>query len=272
MRKKTMSEESGQSANAAQWVKSLRGAVRRYRRNRGIIFGVRVAITGLFFVLFTFFVYGATLPPDAVFDGATALRRLASSEMANGALFGLFGLVIVAWAVAPERRYPALNANALDLRDIEALAHALKLPDAEVRGYAAEKLCPLLDRVMAENAACLAPETRQILCDCLRIERARTDFALLIAILSLLTKIGDDEAMPAVRRLATAEFCYNAEERTVMAARDCLRVLHGRHVKKRERTTLLRPSASETPTEELLRPANASDTPPELLLRVAPLQ
>lgn len=269
-----MTGQTVDRADVTRWVTRLKVSVRNYRWIRRGVFAWRGLTGAAFFGLMTLTLWGKALPPvdGMILPGAafpTLLRDIAASGATDGALITLFVLAGAGWALLPERRYPVLEANALDLRDIDALARALTLPDAEVRRSISQQICPLLSRVQADNAACLSPETRQTLCVRLKIENARADFDLILTILTLLTKIGDDEAMPAVRQLAMSNFRYNAEERVIVAARHCLEILHSRHVKEQERTTLLRPATGNAPAENLLRPANSSETPPELLLRVA---
>ena len=80
------------------------------------------------------------------------------------------------------------------------------------------------------------------------------DFDLILAILTLLNRIGDGEAMPSVRLLAAANFRYNAEERVIVAARQCLKILDSRRVKEQERTTLLRPAARDANSDKPAAP------------------
>ena len=265
-----------ENPDITRWVKQLKSAVRVYHLTRGAIIAWRVLTASLFLGLMTLTFMGRALPPPNQYNNpaeppetasTTSLRHLAASGAIDGALTVLFGLAISACVLLPERRYPILEASALSLRDINALAQAAALPDAEVRAYVSQRLCPLLARVRAEDAGDISPETRQALYDCLKIENARSDFDLICAVLALLTKIGDDEAMPCVRQLALAQAGYNAEERVIVQARYCLKILHSRHVREQERSTLLRPATGDAPSENLLRPANASETPPELLLR-----
>ena len=269
-------QETVERADVTRWVARLKKAVREYR---GIRFGVvtaRALTASLFFLLLALQLYGSTLPPTYDYNPRTPeppwtayLRFYADSGKMDGVLIAVFGLAATTWAAQPERRYPILEANALEMPDINPLARALTLPDAEVRALISQKISPLLHRIRADSAACLSPDTRHTLCACLKIENAQMDFDLILAILAMPNQIGDDEAMPYARQLATADFRYNAEERVVVTARHCLKVLHSRHVKERERTTLLRPATGDMPSENLLRPASSSETLPELLLRPA---
>ena len=265
-------QQPAKRTDVSQGLQELRLTISAYRVSYGGIYALRLLTTGLFFgLLFMAFKPILTAP-----EGATDSSKADSSDPAQEVMVVVgkgAGLVLIltlaasTWVMKPTLYYPAIEASELIPNDINELSQALGLEDPQAHSYVSRMLIPLLKRVSSQDADCLSPETLETLCSFLNVKNAYKDFDLISAILMLLTKIGGDEAMPYVRQLATAEFRHNSQERVVVRARHCLHVLHSRHVKEKERSTLLRPASSEASSENLLRPASVSTTPSQWLLR-----
>jgi hypothetical protein len=158
--------------------------------------------------------------------------------------------------------------NAEDLRIVGPLAEMVVFQSGGgASAIATYLLTRLLPRLQASDADLLNTNQRACLYRSLTTVTNNSDY--LIAALKALEQIGDGEALPFVERLAEGRQRTAGAERVQVAARDCLPYLRLRADKARASQTLLRASsASDTPPNLLLRPAQSrDDAEPEQLLR-----
>jgi hypothetical protein len=136
-----------------------------------------------------------------------------------------------------------------------------------------EALTVLLPRLQASDARVLTEEHRQMLNRVLgssALSYSKENNRLIIAILKAYEQVGDESALPFVERLAKGEKAgVNREVRE--AAQACLPFLQERAERERASSELLRAaSASDTPSDVLLRPAaGALEADPQQLLRAS---
>jgi hypothetical protein len=163
-------------------------------------------------------------------------------------------------------------AKSADVRMVGPLIEAYSsLNLAEYRDPVREALIRLLSRLQSSDARVLTEEHRHALNRVLgsgTLSSGKENNRLIIAILKAYEQVGDESALPFVERLAEGEKAgKNREVRE--AAQACLPFLQERVELERSRQTLLRAaSASDTPSDVLLRPASgALEADPQQLLR-----
>ena len=158
-----------------------------------------------------------------------------------------------------------------DIQTVGPLIESLTLPDIAVVTIAKDRLNCLLPRLKASDASLLTAEQRQILCKQLTQRMASSSPDFLVAILTALEQIGDEDALPAVCRLAESVVATPAGKPVQEAAQNCLHTLQTRAAEQESRQTLLRASSSiTTAPETLLRPAAGGvESDPQQLLRAA---
>lgn len=181
----------------------------------------------------------------------------------------------IAWALSDSH----------DLRAVNILAIAALDGDGETRDVANLGLMKLLPLFQHSNAVVLSNEGMDALISLL----GKGKPPLRIAILKALEQVGDERAVPAVERLTNSFvslgdfYALMAVRRSIWphapyletgqvrdAARECLPYLLARAEQKRFSSTLLR--AADEPTEidrTLLRAAASTETPEDQLLRPA---
>jgi hypothetical protein len=176
-------------------------------------------------------------------------------------------------------------ANGSNVRSIGALVDALKIDDARTRDIALTALINLLPRVTEADVGCVTPIQRAKLYrilntpvenvlhkDIRALFRPAADqaVALRVAIIQALLFIGDDQALPIVRRLAGDRPKTDGESKIREAAGQCLPVLDSILQQRRVSQTLLRPSAVSSDSKNTLLRAdvNEGEHDPQELLRV----
>jgi hypothetical protein len=146
-----------------------------------------------------------------------------------------------------------------DVQAVGPLAEALEWPDKYIQRIAARALTRLLPRLHASDAALLNPAQRACLYHKLKMENARTQENLLIAILKALQQVGDQNAVSYVQALADRTPFFKEQREVRDAASACLPFLQEHAKQTQYSQTLLRASSeTSTPPEVLLRPAYGS--------------
>ena len=164
-----------------------------------------------------------------------------------------------------------------DLRVVGLLIDMLLM--SETKQSAMNALTRLLPRLQASDADLISKSQRERLCRELsrngrRDWRGQRHERFAVAILKAFEQIGDADALPVVKALATANF-EAAPAIVRSAARECLPALEARCVEQQRRDTLLRPShIAASGQNVLVRPAetSASEAPKQLLRPGAPKQ
>ncbi len=197
----------------------------------------------------------------------------------NWALIPVFILLLcgIAWqqAASPAQIEAAqLLAEIDDIRAVGPLAEALEFRDlARFSGTsraAARALARLLPRLQAGDAGLVNEAQRACLYRALPLSPYLIGADLLCAILRAMAQIGDEKALPHVRRLANLRTARtDVDDRIREEARNCLATLLARIEGRRAPQMLLRAMGSaEAMPELLLRPAGAGPDPaPQQLLR-----
>jgi hypothetical protein len=207
-------------------------------------------------------------------------------------------LLLVFWFIIPalmfrsRRRKEALRSLIMT-GDVRLIGPLLELRETlqfkdnmDTRGLIQATLTDLLPRLKAGDAALLTDRQHDSLCRLLREATSRPIMArdvrkladddlithdpnLARAVLRALEQVGDERAVPSVRRVAEARCSSPKLEALQREARECLAALNARLERERPGKTLLRPAAApETPAELLLRPAcGAGETDADKLLR-----
>ncbi len=225
--------------------------------------GIRRAIYYFACVLSTLLLFGiaATLMLDAI-DLGPPLQVIFSISLA----------IATVQAPAEDEVAEAL-LRIDDARAVGPIAEALDT--ADTRWVAEEVLIRLLPFMRASDSDHLSEQQRASLYRNLR--RRNTRFIL--ACLESLRQIGDESALPHVRRLAENRGRGSNARHIREAAQDALPYIEARIERERNRRTLLRvareptdslPRAAGEPTDCLLRPLRPSHEPPELMLRPHP--
>jgi hypothetical protein len=156
-----------------------------------------------------------------------------------------------------------------DVRGVGPLAEALEWPDPELQAVAMKALTRLLQQLKATDAHLLNAQQRGNLYRHLNSYQARFHPDFQIAILKALEQVGDEAAIPHVRRLARSVALGPRQQQVRRAAQDCLPFLRNRADQLRVSQTLLRASSATSAAPDiLLRPAdNRHAAAPEQLLR-----
>lgn len=207
------------------------------------------------------------------------LAFLAADAWRHGDIV-LAGFCALAFALAPLLHRHAMlprHARALreleritDLQSIGRLAEALAWPDERATRRVARALIPLLLQLRASDSRLLDDRQRDCLHAVLRMDRARRDADLQVAILAALEQVGDTRAIPHVAALAEARASTARQQRVKSAAAECLVALTNTAKRIDPERLLLRAAAAPTsPETGLVMPAGAADTPPERLVRPA---
>lgn len=153
-----------------------------------------------------------------------------------------------------------------------ALDFLAQTSDDNVKKSVRSALKNLLPQMRADQAEALTPEQRRALL--IPLTLPYDDIELTLSVLKTLEQVGDEKAIPVVKKL-TEEGAATCNMRSVkQAAMECLPSLKERAENAQQAQTLLRASDATVAvaSDVLLRPAmaNADDTPPEQLLRAAP--
>jgi hypothetical protein len=161
-------------------------------------------------------------------------------------------------------------------KNVASLAHLLKrhetlesvgaLIDAmEAGGCAAPALVALLPRLRRQDAALLDSRRRSALYRVLRSYNSE----LILAILKAFEQVGDDEAIPHVKRLTACPIWIADSEQIKAAACGCLRILCATEGAWKSRRLLLRSARAPTAAAKvLLRPTQKpANVPANQLLR-----
>jgi hypothetical protein len=211
-----------------------------------------------------------TLLPGSLWKiGEGLLHRNWLSAIAYGTVFGLTTqlprLVLSFRQAAAAQKLAAFD----NVQGIGPLAEALEWPDPAIRAMAAQSLTRLLPQLNASDAGLLNVTARGCLYRILRMGNARREEKLLFAILTALEQVGDEDALPYVRRLADGHAMTQVQKRVQRKAAGCLPYLESCADRRRGSQTLLRASSMDaTRPEILLRPASGNTvTEPEQLLR-----
>jgi hypothetical protein len=178
------------------------------------------------------------------------------------------GVISAAYAASQaQKRVTKELAEFEDIRSVGPLAEALEYQDRALKAIAEDKLKRLLPRLQASDAGLLDEEQRKCLYRALR----GRDTNLILAVLKALEQIGDEQAVPFVQKLANGEGLAARYSGIREAAQECLPALQQRAERERSRQTLLRAaSASDTPSDMLLRPASgALEADPQQLHRAS---
>jgi hypothetical protein len=188
---------------------------------------------------------------------------------ALNSLSGMWGAIAAAFAASQvQKKVTKELAEFEDIRSVGPLALALEYQDRELKAVAENKLTRLLPRLQVSDAPLLDEEQRKCLYRALRGRNTE----LVLAILKALEQVGDEQAVPYVQKLADGEGIAATALRIREAAQACLPALQQRAELERSRQTLLRAaSASDTPSDVLLRPASGAlvEADPQQLLRAS---
>jgi hypothetical protein len=185
-------------------------------------------------------------------------------------LLTIFGTQLHRFCLSPKQTEAARKlAMHDDVRGVGPLAEALDWPDSDIQMVAARALTRLLPRMQATDANLLNSGQRANLYRKLHPYQTGQQTDLQLAILKALEQIGDEAAVPHVRRLAGSFGLTSRQKQVKQAAIDCLPYLNARAAQLRVSQTLLRASsATGTSADMLLRPVeNAVAAPAEQLLR-----
>jgi hypothetical protein len=148
-----------------------------------------------------------------------------------------------------------------DVASVPDLIELLQFGDEGVRRLAARSLCRLLPDVDPATASRLHRNHRQILKDHLHGD----DVALILAILRMYGRFGNESVLEVVRELASGPASSPLEQSIRTEAGITLRRV--RESLTRPGSQLLRPSQAPLLEEALLRAAAPAETPTEELLR-----
>jgi hypothetical protein len=156
-----------------------------------------------------------------------------------------------------------------DVRVVGALAEAINIPNKKMRAQVEAALTRLLPRLRHEDAHLLNAAQRGCLYRRLKIENAEAKPDFLVALLDVLERVGDAEALERVEKLAACAVTTANGERVQAAAQKCLPLLRLRVQTQEVSSTLLRAAGTDgMGSGSLLRPAHEeSDSAPEQLLR-----
>ncbi len=196
--------------------------------------------------------------------------------MSNWLSFALWSTVVVAttqlyrFSLFPRHRHLMRKLAACDdVAGVGVLIETLEWPDRRAQEVAARALIRLLPRLRASDARLLTQPQRACLYRMLRMRYAGRDGALILAILQALQQVGDEAAIPYVRRLASSAAFTPTQRKVKQAAEECQPYLKSSADLQRASQTLLRASAQENVAEDgLLRPAYArTETESTELLR-----
>jgi hypothetical protein len=188
-------------------------------------------------------------------------------------------ICLISGTVAIPRANRSAAAILMRLNDVSGvgpLVEARNLLGSEDRRTITDMLTNLLPRMTWKDASYLSPVQRQKLLQELMLGDIYHETDLLLAILKALERIGDENALPEVQRLAQGGpeawqmetrrgFETWQEQRVREAAHTCLLVMQERLEQQQISHILLRPAT--LPTSELLRPAEEVETEPAQLLR-----
>lgn len=185
--------------------------------------------------------------------------------------------IFISSAVAMRKQSHRIRATAAaslghlrDPRSLDALAEALFerggwFQPHPVSFAAAAALPGVLSTLTSEHYGMIRTDTMQRLCRALSL--AETE--LVLAILNALAFVGDRSVLPAVSKLASGGRA-GRNPRIQDAAKLCQARIQARVNLEQEQSTLLRPSVTPAPPDELLRPSAFSTiTDPLQLLRAA---
>lgn len=260
----------GNEAAVQALAERLREEIETYRKNRRNWVRQRVAV------------YAAVLTAFVLW---LAYTQLSFNPFLQIFVHVLLGGSFVDATVNLRRNTLAALSKVTDVRMVGPLALCLSDKDAEVRRLAADTLTRLLPQVKASDRIFLSAAEHEELLKALHGK----NLALKLAILQALAQIGDERALPAVRRLAEMDieqpspgawFLFGDmgarrhwQEAVALrrAAEDCLPFLQERAELSRQAHTLLRASSAmeAVAPDTLLRPAmGAPTTDTNQLLRI----
>ncbi|HLK56782.1 MAG TPA: hypothetical protein VKU00_09470 [Chthonomonadaceae bacterium] len=186
-----------------------------------------------------------------------------------GSIGSMTGMLVAAGA-ATKRQKRATEALAQydeDVRIVGPLAEALEFQDKKLLPIVTEKLISLLPKLKASDRSLLTADQRA----CLYRALQGTNPNLKLAVLMSLQQIGDSKALPYVRKLEKDSWAMSRDAiREAVAA--CIPFLTDLAEREKNSQTLLRAAdGNATPSEVLLRPAEAAPVTiePEQLLRAS---
>ena len=225
----------------------------RRKRNRPVIQGLFAALAALHLLLWLTWTSSAVwiiIPIQAVLV-VQIVRLFASTRLQNGATRAL-SLIHDVHAIGP-------LAEALEFKDLYS--------NSGTASVAEEALIRLLPGIEAGDADLLNSAQRACLRRVLQRQRYPVYKELTISILQALTRIGDDEAIPIIQRLASQEPRTEPESVIQRVASECLPVLLAHKQNQTDLQLLLRAAASNAP-QSLLRAVTEHKAPEtDLLLR-----
>ena len=162
----------------------------------------------------------------------------------------------------------AILAEAPDMTMIAPLLEVLEAaPEARARKIHA-LLTLLLPQISAADAMLLNWRQRRVLYDALLLGDADRELDYLQAVLQAVTQIGDGEVLSCLRQLVQRGAVTEGQQSLFETASECLRAVEARQAHRHIRDSLLRASAAEEPSAELLRAAQSTlETSPQTLLR-----
>lgn len=180
------------------------------------------------------------------------------------------GLTFAAYRV--RQRILTLEMQLVGSEDVRALGYVLEANQSYPRDKALLKtLLHLLSQVKASDARHISAGQRSILCSKLDWESASRNYSSLhyndykkiaFAILEALEQIGDEQCIPAVKKL----IAITRDEELRAAAKTTLPYLLQRAEEQRAAQGLLRPADNTATPDVLLRPAvETADAPDHLL-------
>lgn len=170
-------------------------------------------------------------------------------------------------AQAADRKRPQemarLLATARDPQAVSVLAVAARSADPATKKIAEQGLRSIMPQFKASDAEHITEQGMEAI---LHLLSRASESDLRIAILRGLEQVGDERALDVIESLIRSE----RDTRLVDAARTCKSYVQGRVQQAQYRQTLLRPTVNPVaPDMTLLRPAGASETPLDQLLRPA---
>ncbi len=211
----------------------------RQRRKNTVNIGVAAGLSAAFGVA-NLFTLHHPLPDNYLLYAAVGALGLTLTLSCRG-LFRLKGLM-------------KELATVSDLRVAGPFIEIAALEDGSAKTMAMHLLTRLLPRFRASDAKLLTDAQHAALIHILARRYPTLDF--FVAALKALEQIGDARALPVVDNLAAGRCVTTDPKRVQAAAQDCLPFLQIRCDRQQASQTLLRASsASETPADTLLRPA-----------------
>jgi hypothetical protein len=197
--------------------------------------------------------------------------HLAAIAIASVALIRLWYMTPAGMAPGRWRPYePASIQKYATATAIGRLSEALRYHEKDVVSQAEAALTALLPNLKTSDGVLLNAEQRTCLYHVLQVKNISGKSDLLVEILAALTRIGDVQALPAIRALASCQVDSSSGRRVKTAAETSLQTLSEIAALNDPHESLLRPSeAAIGAPDTLLRPILVNDGSPETLVRPA---